>query len=92
MHTVINCICFPDKYLLIYCFNYSSERANHGPFISVGFEAQYTVLVNRMCSRWLFRVFNDDTKLLRLFHSGFISFTAIINFMILSFVLSSNRP
>ena len=34
-----------------------------------------------------FRVFNDDTKLHRLFHSGFISFTAIIMFIILSFVL-----
>ena len=36
-----------------------------------------------------FRVFNDDTKLHRFFHSGFISFTANINFMILSFVLST---
>ena len=30
---------------------------------------------------------NDDTKLHRFFHSGFISFTAIIIFMVLSFCL-----
>ena len=42
-----------------------------------------------------FCVFNDDTKLHRFFHSGFISFMVIIifmilsGFMILSFVLST---